>query len=139
VVVVVERQSAFPPTTTPVPLTNPADGALTILLREKDLILLDRRTLPANLTAVVGHSKTVAAAVRPISEPGKLFADHLPPTALANHQAVADTLVFDPMEAYPGQVSAQRHTRPPGDLTDRKTAAEKFSYLVHMRYLKRKQ
>jgi len=110
VVVVVERQSAFPPTTTPVPLTNPADGALTILLREKDLILLDRRTLPANLTAVVGHSKTVAAAVRPISEPGKLFADHLPPTALANHQAVADTLVFDPMEAYPGQVGAHNAT-----------------------------
>jgi len=138
----VKRESALSSATTPVAVANPADGALPILLVEKFLVLLGGMTLPPHLRVLVGHGKAVPAAVCAVGKPRKLFAHLLPPTALANRQAVANALVFDPMETLPDQVGSddtKRRARPSGNFPDRETGAEQVSNLVHKRYLKRKQ
>jgi len=125
-----------------VPVTSPADGALTILPVEKGLVLLGGMTAPAYLRVLVGQGKTVSAAVCTIGEPRKLFADFLPSTAFADYPASTFALVFDTVQAGPGQVGSH-HAKgcpsPSGDLADRETTAEEVSNLTHKRYLKRKQ
>ncbi len=131
--VVVDRQSALPPTATAVALTNPADGTLTTLLIEQGLVFFGRTPPPTSLAVLLSQGQAIAAAVLSINEPRKLFADLLPPTALANHQTVVNTPVMDPMKALSDEVSAdnaERYTRLSGNLTDRKAETEQVSDLV---------
>jgi len=123
----VDRQATLPPTTTPVSLANPADGALTILLAEKGLVCLGGAPVAVDLILLVGRVQAVATTVCAVGECRKLIADFLTPTAPTNHQAIMKALVFDPMKAHPDQVGthgAKGHPSPSGNLADRETAAE---------------
>jgi hypothetical protein len=140
--VVVDRQPAHPTTTTPVSFPNPADGALTILLVEKCLVILGGKTPSAYLTVLANQNKAGATAVFAVPESRKLLADFLHSAALAHRHALAEMSVLDSVESGPGQVGshrAERRTRPSGNFTDREATAEQVSDLVQSRYLKRKQ
>jgi hypothetical protein len=99
-------------------------------------------TAPAYLGLLASQDKTLPATVLAIGQPRELPSRLLLPTAFAHRQAVANALVLDPVEALPSQVGShegKRRPRPSRNLSDRKTAAEQLSNLVHKRYLKRKQ
>jgi hypothetical protein len=97
-VVVVDGQSALPPTTTLVSLSNSADGTPAILPVQKHLVHFSGTTLSPCLAFVIGCGQAIATAVCAIGEGRKLSLDLFSPTAIANHQAVAYTLVFDPVK-----------------------------------------
>jgi len=140
--VVVDRQSARPPTTAPVSLLNPTDGTSAILLVEKCLVFLSGKATSAYLTVLVDQNKAGATAVLAVTEARKLRTNLLQPAALAHRHALADIAVVYPVKTLPGQVGshrAERLTCPSGNLTDRETAAEQVGDLVQSRYLKRKQ
>jgi len=141
-VIVVDCQSARSPTTTPVSFSNSADSTSAILLVEECLVFLGSVTLPADLRVLVCQNKAVAATVRPVTEPRKLFTDLLQPTVFTHRLPLTELSVLDPMKTLPNQVDSYRAERfpgPSGNLTDRETAAEEISNLVQSRYLKKKQ
>jgi len=104
--VVVDRQSARPPTTAPVSLPNPTDGAPAVLLVEQGLILLGGKTAPACLNGLIAQGKTGTTVVLAVTEGRKLLADLLQPAALAHRHTLADMSVFDPVKTLLGQVGS---------------------------------
>jgi hypothetical protein len=114
-VVVVKCQPAFSSTTASVTLANAADGASTILLVKKLLILFRSASLSAQLDIVVQFRKAGTTSVLATCEGWKLVPRLLAPTTIANGHAVPQALVFDLMETYPNQVSphgTETDTRP---------------------------
>jgi hypothetical protein len=94
-VIVVNGQLADSATTATVPFSNAADGALTILLIEKCLILLAGLPLPAHLRVVVRNGKAFTATVGTKEEPRKLLAGLFLFTPVTNYRVAMKTLVFD--------------------------------------------
>jgi hypothetical protein len=126
-VVVVNCQAADNPTRTSVTFRDAADGATTILLLQKSLVLLDGTTAATDWDFVTKRVHAVPAAVLPFVERRELLDGEFTPTPLAGCLAISNALMANLMEANPDQVSphdAKADPRPSGHFADRQPSAE---------------
>jgi hypothetical protein len=98
-VIVVNRQSAFVPTTTSVPFRDAADGASAILLVQKRLVLLGTASLPTCLAFMASLGKAFTTTVLSITKRWKFLLGLQSPTPLTKGHAIPNTFVLDLMEA----------------------------------------